>query len=191
MSIDSTLLKRPCNNFLLATNADELKLEGSYLYYDQNQEDWIRSGKCTGRGLEARHFEHLRAAKENTASVTRSKFYTYYPSKQCARSKNSTCKGVFEDLAQYVAIAWDPTSKDAVSFLTANVDSGGLWSFLEDEMRQIAVFSKLKKKKKTAKEIILEMTGYQFELGYDIAISDVTNISGSAGFEAFVGVSGS
>ena len=58
-------------------------------------------------------------------------------------------------------------------------------------MLLISSFSKSKKKKYTANEIKMDMTGYQFEVGYDIAISDVCNISGSAGFEAFVGVSGS
>ena len=189
MTDTSTLLLQPSTNFLLATNAEESKLQGAYLYYDENQQDWIRSGKCTGRSFIDRHKEHLRAAKDDSANMNRSRFYTYYPSEKSSRSSGSTKKGIFERLTQYVAAGFDPTCEPTKTLIGKTSTDGGIWDFSEQEIKMVASFSKSKKKKKTVREIMIKVTGYQFELGYDLAISDVSNISGSAGFEAFVGVS--
>ena len=103
--------------------------------------------------------------------------------------KSSTCKGVFEQLTQYIAAGFNPDSEPAKTALSKSFAQGGVFEFDEDELKLVASFAKSKKKKKTAREIMIELTAYQFELVYDLSISDLTNISGSAGFEAFVGMS--
>ena len=50
---DATILCQP-KNFLMVSNV-EANLQGAYLYYDHNNEVWIRSGKVTGRGFTVRH----------------------------------------------------------------------------------------------------------------------------------------
>ena len=73
---NSTLLKSK-NNYILV-GAEELNKHGAYLYYDNNDEKRIRSGKTTGNPFLVRHQAHAKKAAEMIAS---SKFYRRYPSK--------------------------------------------------------------------------------------------------------------
>ena len=56
--------------------------QGPYLYFDTNNENWIRSGNVTGRGLSFRHAEHEKKAK---ARITNSRFYLCYSTENSAR----------------------------------------------------------------------------------------------------------
>ena len=69
----NTLLSQS-SNFLLATNS-EAKLQGAYLYYDTNDEIWVRSGKVSHRDFSIRHNEHQKSAASLDA---KSRFYCRY-----------------------------------------------------------------------------------------------------------------
>ena len=68
LSENGTLLKL-LHNFV-GINEEDLKQQGAYLYYDTNDEKWIRSGK-------ANHFfnRHLAHKKNAAAQFVTSKFY--------------------------------------------------------------------------------------------------------------------
>ena len=66
-------------NFLLVSNKEAL-LEGCYLYYDTNDNEWIRSGKVTNRSFATRHMEHSRSSKLTKSADLASMFYSSYPS---------------------------------------------------------------------------------------------------------------
>ena len=104
-----TLLNSP-NNFILVTN-DEEKKHGVYLYWDNNDSIWIRSGKATGvsndRGFLVRHKEHLKKAKSTQLLQNTSRFYVMYPSKYSSRSSSKSKKGLFETLCQHVAFGYN------------------------------------------------------------------------------------
>ena len=55
---NSTLLKSKDNYILVG--ADESNKHGAYLYYDNNDEKWIRSGKTTGNPFIVRHQAHAK-----------------------------------------------------------------------------------------------------------------------------------
>ena len=74
---DTTCLDGSCslmflpNRFLFATNT-EANIQEAYLYYDQNNLTWIRSGKVTGRGFTLLHNKHAKRSRVNklTSSST-------------------------------------------------------------------------------------------------------------------------
>ena len=74
---NTTLLKRGEYFFITAEN-EEAKKQGVYLHYDTNDGKWIRSGKVTGRGFDARNKEHRKYAAAKHAT---SRFYRRYPTK--------------------------------------------------------------------------------------------------------------
>ena len=57
----SCLLARP-DQFRKAVESDS-RLEGCYLYYDGNDEKWVRSGKVCNHSFAKRHSEHVRCSK--------------------------------------------------------------------------------------------------------------------------------
>ena len=70
------LTKKYISNILI-TNS-EAKFQCTYLYYDTNDEIWVRSGKVSHRDFSIRHNKHQKVA---SSLDTKSRFYCRYPSK--------------------------------------------------------------------------------------------------------------
>ena len=102
----TTLLSVP-HNYLMIANV-ESNLQGAYLYYDMNDNKWIRSGKVTGRGFDVRHKEHQKKAKCHNHQ---SKFYSRYPSLESKLLKSCSRKGAFEGLVRFIACRFNPSDK--------------------------------------------------------------------------------
>jgi hypothetical protein len=66
-------------------------------------------------------------------------------------------------------------------------DSGGLLNFDEKESKQIRASTG---KGMTDIQRFHNMCSYQFEMGYDLAISPSCNVSKSPGFESVLGIYG-
>ena len=102
---ENATLLRSCTKFI-KVGVDEASMHGAYLYFDTNDEKWIRSGKTTGNPFSARNATHARSAKQDILTST---FYRRYPSIQ--RNVDKTCasgrKGFFENLEQYVALGFE------------------------------------------------------------------------------------
>ena len=169
----STLLAGPWS-FVSAETDKEKKLQGAYLYFDINDEKWVRSGKVTRRGFEIRHSEHEKKAAANRAT---SKFYSRYPSKE-KEKPSSARKGFFENLSQYVAVGF-AINKNVETKITKALDDGGVFDFTKEEREKI-------ERNKRCNDI--DLIAYQFELAYDLAISPSDNVSNNPGFESFLGV---
>ena len=153
---------------------------GAYLYYDTNNEVFIRSGKVTHRGFKVRDDEHRLAAKNMTA---KSRFYSLYPSQSSQRANVKGTRGVFEDLIQLVGSGFVSTSSDALN-LNRDWKEGGFLILTDKEKDRISGSSA----GKTQLEKFHNICAYQLELGYDLAISPVHNVSENPGFESFLGV---
>ena len=62
------------DNYLLISSF-ELKLQGFYLYYDINNETWIRNGKVTKKDL----LLVIKNTVVKNSDSYQSKFHSYYP----------------------------------------------------------------------------------------------------------------
>ena len=166
-----------------AESEEEKHKQGAYLYFDTNNDSWIRSGKVTGRGFSIRHREHQkRAASKRTVS----RFYLRYPSKTSARKKSSRRKGHFENLRQYIALGFEVGNEDVGRMVTAGFDEGGIFSFEDNEKKNIDAQKRSGRGTTMLKKI--DMIAYLVELAYDLAISPVDNVSQNPGFESCLGV---
>ena len=153
---------------------------GAYIYYDTNNEVFIRSGKVTNRGFRVRNDEHRLAAKNLTA---KSRFYAMYPSKLSERAGVRGTRGIFENLIQVVGAGFVSTSSEAQN-LNRDWKEGGFLILSDKEKDRISGSSA----GKTQLEKFHNICPYQLELGYDLAISPVHNVSENPGFESFWGV---
>ena len=67
--LDKTLSLLKSNDYYVSVNSILHKHKyGAYLYHDSNNNNWIRSGKETGRGFTLRHNEHNQLAHCKRAS---------------------------------------------------------------------------------------------------------------------------
>ncbi len=158
--------------------------EGAYLYYDKNRGCFIRSGKVNGRGVSVRDDEHLAGAKGKSAS---SNFYHLYPSSDSPRAKKRGKQGLFDNLEQIIAAAYDPSS-DVAKQLDKDWTEGGLLILSEKEKEVIR--ASLGKKKLTSMQKFHYIVSYQFEFEYDLALIPGLNVLKSPGFESFLGIFG-
>jgi len=101
-------------NSLLSPNLNKFKPclrspnhEGCYLFFDNNEGVFIRSGKVTGRGVDKRLDEHKSGAESATAQ---SDFYDLYPSECCTRAGKRGKRGFFEDLVPVFGAGFDPNN---------------------------------------------------------------------------------
>ena len=85
-----------------------------------------------------------------------------------------------------VGAGWDPTSNCA-EMLDRSWENGGLLIFNERESMQIRSSMG---KGMTDLQKFHDMCAYQFEMGYDLAISPGCNVSRSPGFESVLGIYG-
>ena len=94
--LDKTLSLLKSNDYYVSVNSilHENKYD-AYLYYDSNNNNWIRSGKVTGRGFTLRHNKHEKLAHCKRLS---SKFYIRYPTKTSIRKNSSSRIGYFDNL---------------------------------------------------------------------------------------------
>jgi hypothetical protein len=95
-------------------------------------------------------------------------------------------KGTFEALQQVIGAGWDPTSNVAKKLDRCWVD-GGLLIVNEKETKQI---KSSMGKALTDMQKFHDMCAYQFELGYDLALSPSCNVLESPGFESVLGIYG-
>ena len=167
----------------MATNS-EAKLQGAYLYYDTNDEIWVRSEKVSHRDFSIRHNEHQKSAASLEA---KSRFYCRYPTKIVSTYYNGK-KGIFENLSQHVGFGFkiDDATVDKIITTSFEESINGIFFFDEADINKIGKikfrgYTELKKK-----QII--MITYLAELAYDIAISARDNVSDSPGFETCLGI---
>ena len=159
----------PVGVFLDARNESKKELEGCYLYFDEVEYRWIRSGKAAGRGsnFSIRDDQHAKAAKDPNNNG--SEFYRKYPDDSLTNF-NSSGKG--SHLKQYCGLAFERgntmqlTSKDGV-FIWDDV--------MMKELEKI-------KGNDSIENVQLNMLAYLFEFVYDLCISS-DGVSESAGFE--------
>ena len=144
----------------------------------------MRSGKVCGRGFMKRMKEHEMGAKAEKSS---SNFYFMYPSQTSKRSEKRDRRGVFEILTPVIAAGFDPTSEIAKS-VAHDFKEGGILVLSNDD--KVRIKSSMKNKTRTEIEKFQSILAYQFEFGYDIAISHALNVSKSPGFESFLGIFG-
>ena len=172
------LLTTSLNNFLLI-NSNNRNLWGAYLVYDTGEEKFIRSGKCTGRGMEERWVEHRKNAEANT-NPNNSKFVGKYPSQKSTRaSRSDGC--YFENLHQYVAAGFEQTDT-SLKLFREDYEAGGLFRWTSTEI-DLVRHTNISGDGELCK--FAAVAGYGFELCYDLAISLRDNVSESPGFESF------
>ena len=167
------------SNFLLCTNTEALR-QGCYLYYDTNEDEWIRSGKVTGpdRHFLARHLEHTKRA-EDDKNIDDSDFYDRYPSLKSRRANSIAVDGNFENLRQFVGAAFSWTG-DVKDMFQKDYGNGGIFGYTKEDMDNI---QRVNFRGRSNEEKFIEMVGYLFELGYELALSRKYNVSQSPGFE--------
>ena len=90
---------------------------------------------------------------------------------------------MFEDLIQLVGFGFVSTSPEALN-LNRDWKEGGFLILSEKEKERISKSSS----GKTQLEKFHNICAYQLELGYDLAISPLHNVSQNPGFESFLGV---
>ena len=156
--------------------------KGAYLYYDRNKGSFIRSGKVTRQGFTVRGKEHFDESKKEKSSTH---FYDLYPSTRVQEPTKEAQK-VHLKIFRIVGAGWDPTSNCA-NMLDKSWENGGLLIFNERENTQIRASMG---KGMTGLQKFHDLCAYQFEMGYDLAISPGCNVSRSPGFESVLGIYG-
>ena len=111
-------------NFVIV-GEDEEGMQGAYLYYDTNDEKWIRSGKVTGSSFLDRHKDHKKKASQSEAT---SRFYLRYPSVTKSNDMSYSRRGYFDNIKQCVALGLDNINNVPNSF-TSDVNNGGIFAF--------------------------------------------------------------
>jgi hypothetical protein len=179
---ESKSLLTPCINRFSKLQSCNEEEKGSYLYYDTNNHEFIRSGKVSAKGFGERHREHLREARKE--AIPESKFYLSYPTRENVRAKSTSTRGVFEQLTLYIAAGFDSKCS-----LAANIDKsfeeGGVMIMNATDKANI---NESMKQSPDSLNKFHAFLSYQMELGYDLAIAPSCNVSGSFGFESFVGL---
>ena len=172
------LPSRSCN-YLRPTN-NNANWHGAYLHADENEDKLIRCGMTTHTdGFIGRNHEHEKRAKADR-NDDNCLFYNAYPSKESRRAACRARDGYWESLVQYVAAGFD-RSDDAIAAFQQDESVGGLFFMNEEEQQRIRAL-KLRGKDHAQQKFAV-MTAYMFELGYDLALSPLCNVSKSPGFE--------
>ena len=155
--------------FLDARNESKKELEGCYLYFDEIEYRWIRSGKAAGRGSNfgIRDDQHAKAAKDPNNNG--SEFYRKYPDDSLADFNSS---GKRSHLQQYCGLAFE---RGNTSQLTSK-DGVFIWD--DVTMKELEKI----KGNDSIENVQLNMLAYLFEFVYDLCIGS-DGVSESAGFE--------
>ena len=167
----SCIIKPPMSNsFLLCAN-EELAHLGCYLHYDTNKYVWIRSGSAAGAGGFGQRLDQHTKRAESNSNPDNSQFYDNYPSMKSVRSTSRGKRGMFEHLNPYIGASFTNIPPEVVKCLLIHDNDDADW------------ISNLKLNGKQLNEKYHQMIAYLFELGYDLAISRIHNVSNSPGFE--------
>ena len=173
------------NAFLKAKSNPTTALEGSYLYWDCNNQEWIRSGKAVGSNFNKRHAQHANGSKLTTTASQKSKFYTSYPSKHVQLVDQHARRGKFEDLQMCVGICFKKIMK--FKLIDDFETNGGIYHFDKESNKRIDCVrfagndSRLQQKQ-------MHMLGHLWELCFDLCLAPSANISGNPGFETPLGI---
>ena len=154
-------------------------MEGAYLHWCQNNNEWVRSWKVSGRSFLDWHKEHLSSSKLTSEESQNSKFYSSYPSKDAPPLLLIHCQGFFHNLIQCVGLGICLNNDDVISKFCKE---GQLGVFLlpKDVKQKI---QKMGMRNISANQKVMHFNAYLAELAYDLAISKQNNISTSPGFE--------
>ena len=179
---NNTTLLKSCDNFE-AVNDNHVNKQGAYLYFDTNNNSFIRSGKVTGREFMKRHMEHQKmAGSDQPTSI----FYFRYPTMESTLSQSPSRKGYFDNLIQYVAIGFDIDNVEISKKLTTVLEDGGIFTFNEFEIKMINQMNMRGRATLMLKKI--DLIAYLCEIVYDISISPIDNVSTNPGFESCLGI---
>jgi hypothetical protein len=181
---ESKSLLTPKLDKFVQLQACNINKHGTYLYHDDNHFEFIRSGKVSTKGFGMRHEEHRKKAADESA--TENTFYMSYPTKNNVRAKSHLTRGEFESLTLYVAAGFESTGSLA-SQVVNNFDSGGI--MIMNEADKTNINTSMKQTPDLLQKYHAFLS-YLMELGYDLAIAPSCNVSGSFGFESFVGIFG-
>jgi hypothetical protein len=104
-----------------------------------------------------------------------SRFYALYPSKMSSRSTSALKRGTFESLEAYVGVC----------FTYGNIPGcfSGEHGLLEHTAEEEEWISNINFQGKSGEQKYMQMAAYLFELGYDLALAKIDNVSESPGFE--------
>lgn len=173
----SCLLKQPsCNNFLTCSNEESTQV-GCYLHFNRNLSVWVRSGSAAGvGGFGQRLSQHKKRAEADT-NPDNSQFYDNYPSVESVRSRSKSKRGLFEHLDPYIGASF---CKNIPPGILSSRGEDGLFLYTPEEVGWI---NNLHCHGKPMDQKYQQMIAYLFELGYDLAISRIYNVSNSPGFE--------
>jgi len=148
-------------------------LEGCYLYREEGDDEnrWIRSGKSCGVNcnLGSRHKQHQKGSllQEDKPS----KFYLSYPCKS-TNYKGSMRRGWFQDVSQYVGMAFDRQDAQAVQVLCHEQQGVFEWkSHIHTCLQQCPWHQEDMHNKQ------LNMVAYLLELFYYLCLSPKVNVS--------------
>lgn len=169
-------------NFVVTAEANQ-DLFGSYLFWDEEDSIWIRSGKAYsegGRTIGVRNKEHVEGSKLRGPKTSTSQFYRCYPCQVEAAESISDAekRGYHQNLVNYIGLAFDPMNSDT---LTSNGDAGlFIWSDVGCQKLRAS-----SDKCNTLVSSKLNMVSYMTEKLDDLMIPDDNNVSGSFGFETY------
>ncbi len=183
---DVPLLSNPQNGSFIPVDASGMEnMEGSYLYYSNDDSVMIRSGKVVGvgRSLSTRCKEHAANAMKQDIHQLESSFYYFYPSKDSNIGDRTGMRSEFEDLRAYSALSFDREKLEEAIYEHGKDTSLFQWG--EEAMEKIKGVQF--PGNLTLKEKQLHMVGYLCELCYDLCISQKANVSRKPGFETPLG----
>jgi hypothetical protein len=166
--------------FVRANNQEVESLEGCYLYRDEANGYFVRSGKVIGRSFLERHKEHVKCAMKQD---TKSRFYRTYPAREAVGYSHALRHGYIEDLAQYCGLGFSRTKSDDYKKLVWLKHGILDW----DEKVMAAINPKGASNNKDIQCKQYHLVGYLFECCYDLAIAPCRNVSENPGFESFLG----
>ena len=193
---EECLLTRSTTKFIQAIGASRM-LEGCYLYHHRNSkvadEDadddtaFVRSGKAasghTTRNIGVRYQDAQTCALLLHDNPTL--FQLSYPAAQVTPSPHLK-RGDFEDVTQFVGIAFDPSSPGSTDALCTPLhDIAGIGIFVWSQEVMVKLQSHdwngLSMKQKQ-----LNMLAFTWELVYELMLAPKDNCSESPGFERFL-----
>lgn len=157
----SPLANKYNNKFILCASFSNR--EGTYLYYDNNLDEFIRSGKVCGRVFLERHKEHECESRKDGNGGNH--FYFMYPSKGNNETVIQSKQGWFESLTQFIAAGFDSQSSSALS-VDKNYSEGGVLILNEADKEKIR--SSMRQNPNILQKFH-SFLAYQIEFGYDIA----------------------
>ena len=141
----------------------------------------VVSGVCPGaRNFGVRGEEQAKDAMLDKKS-THSLFHLTYPSKGASFGPTSK-KGNFEDLAQYVGIAWDPKDENAINAI-CDTSENGIFVWPKEHLDHLKA-DRWNGMTMTQKQ--LNMVGYLIEIFYDLCLAPGDNVSMNPGFERYL-----